>query len=179
MRITTGRNPRLVVAIVLGGVVLTLTDSRSDGAPDVPAPVQDRIQADPVGVRMASLTRPVPAVPAQSTLELPQRAEPAQDGANLFSRHSWHVAPPAPPPPPPAEPAPPTAPPLPFTFMGMYAETGGTAVYFLQHGDRVYDVRAGDVIDGTYAVVGESGGQLMLTYLPLDAQQGLPIGPAS
>jgi len=39
-------------------------------------------------------------------------------------------------------------------------------------------VRPGDVIDGTYAVIGETGGQLMLKYLPLEQQQGLRVGTA-
>jgi len=170
---STGKR-RMVGAVVLCSAVLALTGARSDGASEMPVPAA----APVVRVRVAKVERDVPVAPAQSTLELPQRSEPAADDVNLFSRHSWYVAPPPPPPPPPTESTKPTAPPLPFTFMGMYAEGGGATVYFLQQGDRVHDVRPGDVIDGTYAVIGETGGQLMLKYLPLEQQQGLQVGTA-
>lgn len=94
---------------------------------------------------------------------------------NLFGGHSWYVAPPAPPPavqgPPPA----PTAPPLPFTILGSFASSGAKPVYFLVKGDRVYDARVGDVIDGTYSIDGVSNGRLNLTYLPLKIGQSLPL----
>lgn len=175
MNATRVRRRRFFGAVMLAGAVLTLADSRSDGAPDLPV----MVQVPAARVRLATATPFVAATEPRSTLELPQRADPDGDGENLFARHSWYVEPPPPQPPPPAEPAAPTAPPLPFTFMGRYAEDGGPTVYFLQQGDRVHDVREGDVIDGTYVIGGESGGQLMLTYLPMDTQQSLAVGPSS
>ncbi|HSY04903.1 MAG TPA: hypothetical protein VK803_03085 [Steroidobacteraceae bacterium] len=98
--------------------------------------------------------------------------------ADLFSAHSWYVAPPPPPPapvvytPPPA----PTAPPLPFVFMGSFRTDTGGAIYYLTAGDRVYDVKVGDTLDNTYSVDGVKSGQLLLTYMPLKIQQTLAVG---
>lgn len=97
----------------------------------------------------------------------------------LFQVQSWYKAPPPPPPAPyvaPPPPPPPTAPPLPFNVMGSYARPGDRTVYFLTRGERVFDVHIGDTIDNTYSVDGEAGGQLLLTYKPLNIQQTLPLG---
>ena len=87
------------------------------------------------------------------------------DGARaLFATHSWYVAPP------------PEAPPMPFVYMGSYAPDGAAPVFFLTRGDRVYDVRVGDVLDNTYSVDAFNGTQLLLTYKPLNIQQQLSAG---
>ena len=108
-----------------------------------------------------------------------ERIVNATTASSLFSVQSWYVAPPPPPPPPPmiaqAPPAP-TAPPLPFSFMGSYRPEGATPIYFLTAGDRVYDVKVGDVLDNTYSVDGVKSGQLLLTYIPLKIQQSLAVG---
>jgi hypothetical protein len=70
----------------------------------------------------------------------------------------------------------PTAPPLPFSYIGRYEQDGAGTLYYLVNGDRVYDVKVGDVIDNTYRVDKVSGGQLMFTYLPLATSQGLRLG---
>jgi hypothetical protein len=105
---------------------------------------------------------------------------------SLFASHSWYT----PPPPPPPAPAPvltqaqeaalraPVAPPLPFAFMGSYSRAGAEPVYFLTKGDRIYDVKVGDVLDDTYSLDSFSNGQLVLTYKPLQIQQQLTIGSA-
>ena len=106
------------------------------------------------------------------------------DGASasaLFASHSWYSPPPPPPPSPAvvpvaAVPQVPTAPPLPFTFMGSYTPDGSTPVFFLTRDDRVYDVRIGDTLDGTYTVDSFANGQLALTYKPLKIQQQLSVG---
>ena len=99
----------------------------------------------------------------------------------LFAPHSWYVAPP----PPPtaaleaakeAVPAKPVAPPLPYAYMGSYAQDGAGPVFFLTRGDRVYDVHIGDILDGTYSVDAFANGQLTLTYKPLNQQQQLTTG---
>lgn len=114
------------------------------------------------------------------SLALPERASTGEEApvANAFSGHSWYVAPPpprpaaqAPPPPPPK----PVAPPLPFRFLGSYVEQGGTPVYFLVSGERVFDVREGDTLDGKYSVDGLEGDRLRLTYLPLKERQVLKM----
>jgi hypothetical protein len=55
-------------------------------------------------------------------------------------------------------------------------KAGDKPVYFLVRGDRVYDVRPGDVVENTYAVGTVSRGQLQLTYLPLKQDQWLSVG---
>ncbi len=100
----------------------------------------------------------------------------AKVGNDLFSSHSWYVAPPPPPPPPPPAAVVPTAPPLPYTFLGSYVKSGDKPVYFLVRGDRVFDVRPGDTLENTYAVGNASRGQLQLTYLPLQQDQWLSVG---
>lgn len=104
------------------------------------------------------------------------------DGAAiaLFARHSWYVAPPPPPPAPvlALAPPPPTAPPLPFAIMGSYARPGDATVYFLTREDRVFDVRVGDTVDGTYRIDSATADRLLVTYLPLNIQQPLAIGGA-
>jgi hypothetical protein len=106
------------------------------------------------------------------------------DGASasaLFASHSWYSPPPPAPPPPVVVPASvvppvPTAPPLPFTFMGSYTPDGSAPVFFLTRDDRVYDVRIGDTLEGTYTVDSFANGQLALTYKPLKIQQQLSVG---
>jgi hypothetical protein len=111
--------------------------------------------------------------------QLAHRVSEGQSAGALFKSTSWYTAPPPPPPAPviaaPPPPAP-TAPALPFSVMGSYARPGERTTYFLTRGDRVFDVRVGDTIDNTYSVDGDAGGQLRLTYKPLNIQQTLPIG---
>lgn len=114
-----------------------------------------------------------------ATLE--KRVVAATAAEALFAPHSWYVAPP---PPPTAAleaaketvPAKPVAPPLPYAYMGSYAQDGAGPVFFLTRGDRVYDVHIGDILDGTYSVDAFANGQLTLTYKPLNQQQQLTTG---
>ncbi len=119
----------------------------------------------------------VVAAKKTSTL-LPVRDAHGGVATDLFAGHSWYT----PPPPPPirARAAPvvrePTAPPLPFSYIGRYEQDGVQTLFYLVKGDRVYDVKVGDVIDDTYTVDRISNGQLMFTYLPLNSSQGLRLG---
>jgi hypothetical protein len=76
------------------------------------------------------------------------------------------AAPPPPPPPPP---------PVPFSYIGRLAEGSQTTV-FLAAGDRNLVVKAGDVIDNTYKVEEIGQTTLVLTYLPQNVKQTMPIG---
>ena len=117
-----------------------------------------------------------------SRLQRPRSAEPTDD---LFGHSDFAPAPKPLPKRPIARsadeiaaapaPMPPAPPPVPFTYLGRLAEGEQTTV-FLAAGDRNLVVKAGDVIDNTYRVdeVGER--VLMLTYLPQNVQQPLPIG---
>jgi len=103
----------------------------------------------------------------------------AGKSTDLFASKSWYVPPPPPKPVPPPPPPPPTAPPLPFAFMGSYHEPDGKLILFLTKGEQLYTVSPGDVIDGIYRVEEIVGGQLGLTYLPLNIRQSMTIGEAS
>ena len=109
---------------------------------------------------------------------LPERAAHSGVRSNLFAGHSWYT----PPPPAPVQERPvqtaraPSAPPLPFDYIGRYEQEGEDTLYYLVKDDRVYDVKLGDVIDGTYSVEKVSNGQLVFTYLPLNTSQGLRLG---
>ena len=107
------------------------------------------------------------------------RVADATASGSLFAAHSWYVAPAPPPPPPPVAAGPPpkpTAPPLPYQFMGSYTPNGAAPVVFLTRGDVVYDVHVGDTLENTYSVDKLEGGQLYLTYKPLNIQQQLNVG---
>jgi hypothetical protein len=112
----------------------------------------------------------------------------AQSGAakvpqmDLFAAQSWVVAPvvtaeqaalnSAP-----AVTTVPTAPPLPFQFIGKLEDSQQLQV-FLQNGERLYVVRAGDVIDDVYKVDRISATEMSLVYLPLKFAQTLSVGSA-
>lgn len=128
---------------------------------------------------------PVAAVPGRIAaaasaprhpIGFPSRAVAANAGDGLFASHSWYVPPPPPPPAKPVPPPAPTAPPLPFEYMGSYVSTGGGAVYYLVKGDRMFDAKLGDTIDGVYTVDAVQDGQLVFTYLPLKQRQALSLG---
>jgi hypothetical protein len=102
---------------------------------------------------------------------------------DLFAAQSWYVAPVVT-----AEqqaaldsaavaPMVPTAPPLPFQFIGKLEDSQQLQV-FLQNGERLYVVRAGDVIDDTYKIDRISATEMSLVYLPLKFAQTLSVGSA-
>jgi hypothetical protein len=62
--------------------------------------------------------------------------------------------------------------------MGTYTADGSEPVFFLTKGDRVYNVKVGDILDGIYSVDSISNGQLLMTYKPLQIQQQLTVGSA-
>jgi hypothetical protein len=105
-------------------------------------------------------------------------AKAEKTASHAFRAMSWYVPPPPPPPPPPPKPLPPpppTAPPMPFSFMGRYEE-GTTRIILLVRDERIYTVSEGEVIDNTYRVERLTGGQLELTYLPLNIKQTISAG---
>jgi hypothetical protein len=130
----------------------------------------------------SDIKSPVP--PARALLtRLTNRVAEATAADALFASHSWYVPPPAPPPlaapvvsaEQAAVPKTPSAPPLPFSYMGSYRPDGAAPVFFLTHGDRVYNVRIGDTLDNNYTVDSLSNGQLVFTYKPLDIKQQLSV----
>ncbi|MEO8598498.1 MAG: hypothetical protein ABI656_01570 [bacterium] len=102
--------------------------------------------------------------------------------SNVFNVTSWHVEPPPPPPPPhipdkPAPPPKPTAPPMPFTYLGRYADAE-VQVVMLAKGDQLYTVSVGDMIENVYRVERVAPGIVELTYLPLNIRQSIATGDA-
>jgi len=158
------KRPILVVLAVLTiGLTLFGPDEPSDSA------------ADPQYTVRASTSKAAGPALSRRTLEFPERSAKDLEILNVFAGHSWYV------PPPPAPvvymaPAKPVAPPLPYTFLGSFVEAGGKPVYYLTRGDRAYDVRVGETLDGTYSLDAEDNGHLMLTYLPLKERQTLSVG---
>jgi hypothetical protein len=124
--------------------------------------------------------RPGGLTPAAAKLlfALAHRTSDASNANDLFAPKSWYVAPPSPPPAEPVAPAAPTAPPFPYAFVGSYTEGQQATVYFLTRGDRVYDVKPGDTLDGIYSVDGVESGSLVFTYKPLAIRQTLAVGGA-
>ena len=159
----------LAVTIVLSGASGKWSKSASE--PVLPSPTSQ-----------SPTSRP--SAQAQPPIELQRlpRQEATADSdkvaSNAFGALTWHMPPPPPPPKPafkPLPPPPPTAPPMPFAFMGRY-EDGGVRIILLVKDDRIYTVSEGDVIDNTYRVERLAGGQLELTYLPLNIKQTISAG---
>lgn len=96
--------------------------------------------------------------------------------ANLFPAQSFR------PPPKPVAPAlvppspPPTAPPLPFTFVGAWTEDGRQTV-FLERGGQLITAHGVEILPGGWRLdaVGPEG--LTFTYVSLNQQRTLRIGP--
>ena len=77
----------------------------------------------------------------------------------------------------PPPPAAPVAPPLPFVFVGML-EKGleQRPQAFLAKGDTLLVVGAGDLLDNkSYRIETLSSQEIVMTYLPLDTRQTLPV----
>ena len=122
--------------------------------------------------------QPLPHIELERLQRQDAPAKTDMAASHAFRAVSWYVPPPPPPPPPPPKPLPPpppTAPPMPFSFMGRYEE-GETRIILLVKGERIYTVSEGEVIDNTYRVERLTGGQLELTYLPLNIKQTISTG---
>ena len=165
---------------LFGALAVTLILSAASGiggkTPDAPVQPRERGHATPHASRQPA--QPQPRVELERLQLLTAQAETGPAPGNAFKAMSWYVPPPPPPPPPPPKPLPPpapTAPPMPFSFMGRY-EDGAKRVILLVKGDLVYTVSEGEVIDNTYRVDRLTGGQLELTYLPLNIKQTISTG---
>lgn len=161
----TARTKPILVAVAVLAVGLTLL------GPGEPADPAATAQSD---VQVSTSSAVVPAA-SRPFLELPGRSTGDHEILQVFGGHSWYV------PPPPAPVARvvatrPVAPPLPFTYLGSFLESGGKPVYYLVKGDRAYDVRVGETLDGIYTLDAADDGRLMFTYLPLKERQTLGVG---
>ena len=80
------------------------------------------------------------------------------------------------------EPPPPVViptPPFPFKFAGVQRQSSGQTIYFLVKDNKLYTVEVGQILDSVYSIDGEEGGQLNVTYLPLDRKQTISLGSAT
>ncbi len=181
MRFRPSRRAAYVLAAVavVGGLLELLAGrpATSRAAADPGAASAVPTQPAMPGLSLARESKSSKLAPATAKLlfALARRTADTSDGGNMFAAHTWHVARP-PPPPAAGPPAEPTAPPLPYAFVGSYAQGSNETVYFLTRGDRVYDVKQGDRLDGIYSIDGVENGQLIFTYMPLNIRQTLPFG---
>jgi len=73
------------------------------------------------------------------------------------------------------QPVAPTAPPVPFTFVGKMTEEGHDKI-FLQEGETLHTVTAGDVVARNYKILGIENGVVTVLYLPLNITQTIREG---
>jgi hypothetical protein len=118
----------------------------------------------------------VPAPRTASQLErLPERTPIGEQRGELFGARTW--ASPAPAAPKKVEPAPeaePAAPPNPYKVAGTLLQDGAKRV-FLVKGERIFEVRPGDVLDGGYRVQEIAGAHVELVYERMKKLERLPI----
>jgi hypothetical protein len=172
-RLTKRTKWLLALTALIVVYILATGDDSADNSVAAAAPRSAR--------SMDSRTSPSPQTTTATSIKIAPVIRTAEHGGEgqLFAVRSWHRAPPPPkyvaPPPPP----PPTAPPIPYTALGSYLKQGGTRIFFLSRGDKVYDVKVGDLLEGTYSVDDFVNGQLLLTYKTLQIQQVLVVGSGS
>ena len=120
-----------------------------------------------------------PASPPSDASALPDaqpRARFAMAGAaNLFPAQSFRP-PPKPVAPAPVLPPPPMAPPIPFTFVGAWHEEGQETV-FLERGGQLITTHAGETLPGGWRLDTVAPEGLTFTYVSLNQQRTLRIGP--
>ncbi|RQS11236.1 hypothetical protein [Burkholderia sp. Bp8998] len=187
---------RLVLALVLGCLVVAgagyrvLVSAMQQPAPaasgivhrdgarvapaSAPAPARARIAAASHAAAPAPASHEAAATPRErlAALRAPVSVDAAHDP---FTASSWLPPPPVVPPPPETRPAPPTAPPVPFVYLGQQDARSAKPQVFLGNGDQLLIVSPGDVIDSQYRVESVSESNVVLTYLPLNQIQMVPI----
>lgn len=137
----------------------------------------------PDGVRQES-SSPLSSSPSSSSKQDGSRSKGKSKKAGS------HSAPPPPSPviveeasaPPVVVEAPPVViptPPFPFKFAGVQRQLSGQTIYFLIKDNKLYTVEVGQILDSLYSIDGEEGGQLNVTYLPLDRKQTISMGSAT
>ncbi len=71
--------------------------------------------------------------------------------------------------------APPKAPPVPYRFVGKLEAKNAAPRAFLAKGEALLIVSAGDLLDNLYKVESLGQTEVVLTYLPLNQRQSIPI----
>jgi hypothetical protein len=182
-------SPKLRYALLVAGLASTggavfWANSLPQGEAESGAAVAEAVRQRPRPLSAAAGSNAQTAPPGDLDLSKLKRDPGKSADADVFRTRNFAPAPPklppgaqaaaqvvaAPPPPPPPPP-----PPVPFAYIGRLAEGGQTTV-FLAQGERNLVVRAGDVIDNTYKIEEIGQSTLVLTYLPQNVKQTMPIG---
>jgi hypothetical protein len=134
---------------------------------------RERPAAEVVEPKAARAENPAPAAAVEIDLARLQRAPAgaAVPGDDPFAPRSFARAPAAAAPAARAE-APKGPPPLPFAYAGKLIHDGRTEV-FVQRGDELISIAAGQNIDAEYRVDSISDSSIGFTYLPLKKRQSL------
>lgn len=105
---------------------------------------------------------------------LPSREGVGEARGDPFGVLAWAPAPKQPVPQPAAAQEPP---PLPYKYAGT-VEQEGVAQHLLVKDERVYAVVQGGTLDGGYRIESVSESEIVLTYLPLNVNQSVPVRSA-
>jgi hypothetical protein len=173
----------LAMAVACGIAVLASGSLTRVEDADVVAPVvRDRTPA--VAGKAPAKAGTPSAAELVATLTPPNRDDVSADASgNPFKSSNWA---PAPPPsravvpvvaaPVAVAPPAPVAPPLPYSFVGKLEAKNSKPRAFLSKGDALVIVSPGDVLDNnTYRVDAFEQTGVVLTYLPLNQRQVIPI----
>ena len=171
---------RVVQTMTLGVMLASCWLAQEPTSSQVRHPVavlqSKRLAAPPV--KLAHLSTPAPPAPL-APLAATSGASPAADP---FAATTWAPPPPTPAvvpvaaaaPAAPTTPPAPVAPPNPFVYAGSYKD-GPQQMVILLKGDQVLLVQQGETIDNAYRLdrIGPAG--LVMTYLPMQLRQSIPI----
>ena len=152
----------ILFAVLLGIVAVLVLDSADDaGTKQARSPVAD--------ARDTSVQKQVRA----ARYAVPERAALGAPQAQLFGPQSWQ---------PPvakqrAAPVTPSVPVMPYRYAGKVLHEGRMKI-FLANGDKVFAIRPGDTLDGTYRVESIADTRITLRYLPLGRVQTIPVSSA-
>lgn len=141
---------------------------------EVVEPVARRTPALPSVSPPAAQAEATPGTPAGTAA--PVQRFTAEDLINLFPAQSFRPPPKPVPPPVIPPPPPPMAPPVPFTFVGAWTE-GGRETIFLERGSQPVSAHVGDTLAGGWRLDAFTPEGLTFTYVSLNQQRTLRIGP--
>lgn len=172
----------VVLALLLAGTLAAAFWPREEGgdADVVEAVVRPQV---PSHAQQPALTEN--AAPAQPDVQAASAAAGDTSGtlrfaagemASLFPAQSFRPTPKPVPPAPVLPPPPPMAPPVPFTFVGAWTENGRETV-FLERGSQLITTHAGETLPGGWRLDTVSPEGLTFTYVSLNQQRTLRIGP--
>lgn len=173
-----------LLALLLAGTMAAAFWPRDEADTLVEAvtrPARQAVPGTPPGA--STEARPVneamPSAPSEAAGPASEMRFATADAVNLFPRQSFRPPPkPAKPAPvlPPPPPPPPMAPPVPFGYVGAWTENGQETV-FLSRGEQVIGTHRGATLPGGWRLDTVSPEGLTFTYVSLNQQRTLRIGP--